>query len=618
MSIQVNQVKGDIVELIFNPKEEDLRVGENLCIKEREAGRGLIVQILEFRMVTYPSLIREQLQLVMGDAAPTLSPLIDALSEAATGLDSSFDSSEVRNLKIAIAKIRKLTGSRWDQWDGWIPTRDVEVTRTDDREVFENCIADLGNPLHLGETLRGEPFSIEGQDLEKVNLITGVKGSGKSYLSKVVLLELIRRGAPCIVFDLNKEYIHLPKHELDPATGEVRRRGIIHLKAGENLKLGLRQFGIAPLVTLLTKYGLPEVSAMYLENRVCKLLEEISWMERSGRKPPFVSIQHLIQMAEDNEYAQSEVVNQAIRSRLEAVKNTGIFAANPQEGVSIYEQYQLVRDGGALIIDVSNLSNLARFGFVQAIIEMVKEICEREIERGTGRFPFVFFEEAHLYISRNTIGYIVTRSRHLGITSFFVTNMVGELDETVLRQVDNLFLMHLPFDDDVRHISKSAMTDQETISSFVKRLRRHHSLIIGNVTRQYPIIVKVKELKGINTAGETQYFFKAQGNGHKSSKKRLTLPATGVAKREGVDLTQVERAWRMIVERIEEKRAFLGSVLAVAKPVGLKGDTLSLAFPPGSTFQKEIAESDECRHLVEEELQALNLPVKIRCLLREP
>ena len=180
MSIQVNQVKGDIVELIFNPKEEDLRVGENLCIKEREAGRGLIVQILEFRMVTYPSLIREQLQLVMGDAAPTLSPLIDALSEAATGLDSSFDSSEVRNLKIAIAKIRKLTGSRWDQWDGWIPTRDVEVTRTDDREVFENCIADLGNPLHLGETLRGEPFSIEGQDLEKVNLITGVKGSGKS------------------------------------------------------------------------------------------------------------------------------------------------------------------------------------------------------------------------------------------------------------------------------------------------------------------------------------------------------------------------------------------------------------------------------------------------------
>ena len=86
--------------------------------------------------------------------------------------------------------------------------------------------------------------------------------------------------------------------------------------------------------------------------------------------------------------------------------------------------------------------------------------------------------------------------------------MISGLDETVLRQVDNLFLLYLPFDDDVRHISKSAMVDQETMGSFVKRLRRHHALILGDVTRQYPVIVKVKELKGIHTAGETQYFFK--------------------------------------------------------------------------------------------------------------
>jgi hypothetical protein len=34
MSIQVYQVRGDIIELIFNPKEVDLHVGENLLIKE--------------------------------------------------------------------------------------------------------------------------------------------------------------------------------------------------------------------------------------------------------------------------------------------------------------------------------------------------------------------------------------------------------------------------------------------------------------------------------------------------------------------------------------------------------------------------------------------------------
>jgi uncharacterized protein len=426
------------------------------------------VQVVAFRMVTYPSLIQEQLELVIGNAQPLSRELLTYLSEAQETLQE-YDASEARNLKIAISKIRKLTGQRWDQWDGWIPIRDVEVTRVSDQELFENCIDDLGNPLHLGQTLRGEPFFIEGHYLEKINVITGVKGAGKSYLSKVVLLELINAGAPCVVFDLNKEYIHLPKHDADPHTGEVRTKGILHLKAGENLKLGVRQFGLSPLVTMLTRFGLPDVSAMYFENRMARLLQEAWHMERQGRTPPFIGIQHLIDMAEELEFSQNEGVSAAIRSRLEAARNTGVFAEQPGEATSLQIEYDKIRNGGALVIDISSLTNLSRQGFVQAIIDIIREICERELQRGTGRFPFVFFEEAHLYISHNTIGYIVTRSRHLGITCFFVTNMISGLDETVLRQVDNLFLLYLPFDDDVRHISKSAMVDQETMGSFVNR-----------------------------------------------------------------------------------------------------------------------------------------------------
>jgi hypothetical protein len=511
MSIQVTQVRGDIVELIFNPREEDLRVGETLRLQDRNTGEGLVVQVVAFRMVTYPSLIQEQLQLAVGQAQQLSPEILTYLSEAQDTLQE-LELSEVRNLKVAISKIRKLTGQRWDQWDGWIPTRDVEVSRIADQELFHNCIDDLGNPLHLGETLRGRPFSIEGHYLEKVNVITGVKGAGKSHLSKVMLLELIKAGAPCVVFDLNKEYIHLPKHDIDPHSGQVRRRGILHLKAGENLKLGVRQFGLSPLVTMLTKFGLPEVSAMHFENRMSRLLQEAWYHEQQGRKVPFIGIQHLLEMADELEFSPNEVVSAAIRSRLEAARNTGVFAERPEEATSLQAEYDKVRHGGALVIDISSLTNLSRQGFVQAIIDILREICEREVQRSTGRFPFVFFEEAHLYISRNTIGYIVTRSRHLGLTCFFVTNMVSGLDETVLRQVDNLFLLNLPFDDDVRHIGKSAIIDQETMSSFVKRLRRHHALILGDVTRQYPIIVKVKELKGIRTAGETQYFFKPRNS----------------------------------------------------------------------------------------------------------
>ncbi len=631
MSIQVNQVKGDLVELVFNPREEDLRVGETLRIEERDTGEGLVVQIIAFRMVTYPSLIQEQLQLAVGQA-PGISPeILTYLSETKEALDD-LEANEVRNLKIAISKIRKLTGQRWDQWDGWIPTRDVEVTRVSDRELFDNSVADLGNPLHIGDTLRGRPFNIEGHYLEKINIVTGVKGAGKSHLSKVLLLELINVGAPCVVFDLNREYIHLPKHDIDPHSGEVSHKGIQHLKAGTNLKLGVRQFGLNPLVTMLTKFGLPEVSAMHFENRMSRLLEEASYHEQQGRRAPFIGIQHLLEMADDLEFSPNEVVSAAIRSRLEAARNTGVFAEDPDEATSMQSEYDKIGQGGALVIDISSLTNLSRQGFVQAIIDILREICEREIQRGTGRFPFVFFEEAHLYINRNTIGYIVTRSRHLGMTCFFVTNMVGGLDETVLRQVDNLFLLHLPFDDDVRHISKSAIVDQETMSSYVKRLRRHHALILGDVTRQYPVIIKVKELKGIRTAGETQFFFKPKTapmgseSDHQSPAPETVVPAVSepeplpliaqqpelpmaeerkpTAQEEKL-LARLQALWPDIIANIREKSAFLGSVLVSSRPSKLLDQTLTIGFTARDGFQREMLEDPEYRELLEKELSTM-------------
>ena len=629
MSIQVNQVKGDLVELVFNPREEDLRVGETLRIEERDTGEGLVVQIIAFRMVTYPSLIQEQLQLAVGQAPGISSEILTYLSEAKDALDD-LEANEVRNLKIAISKIRKLTGQRWDQWDGWIPTRDVEVSRVSDRELFDNSVADLGNPLHLGDTLRGRPFNIEGHYLEKINIVTGVKGAGKSHLSKVLLLELINAGAPCVVFDLNREYIHLPKHEIDPHSGEVLRKGISHLKAGTNLKLGIRQFGLNPLVTMLTKFGLPDVSAMHFENRMSRLLEEASYHEQRGGKAPFIGIQHLLEMADDLEFSPNEVVSAAIRSRLEAARNTGVFAENPDDATSMQLEYDKISQGGALVIDISSLTNLSRQGFVQAIIDILREICEREIQRGTGRFPFVFFEEAHLYINRNTIGYIVTRSRHLGMTCFFVTNMVGGLDETVLRQVDNLFLLHLPFDDDVRHISKSAIVDQETMSSYVKRLRRHHALILGDVTRQYPVIIKVKELKGIRTAGETQFFFKPKTAATPVDSPMPAAPVAAPVVREPEPaplaaqqaelpmaaasqptpqeerlLTRLQALWPDIIAAIRDKSAFLGSVLVTSRPAKLQDQTLTISFTARDGFQRDMLEDPEYRELLEKELSTM-------------
>jgi hypothetical protein len=232
-NVQVYRISNDLVELLFYPREIDLRVGETLTLLERDSGRGLIIQVIAFRSASYPSLVQEQMLNLLGPER-LHAPLLDGIGYSIlVQPGENGRSEELGNIKVALAKIRKTirttqsssSRSRWEQWDGWIPSRDVDIYRTDDAEVFENITHDLGHRLQLGWTLGGHDFFLEGQDLEKVNVITGVKGSGKSHLAKVILLQLIEHGAPCLIFDINREYIHLPKAEIDPQTGETVHPG---------------------------------------------------------------------------------------------------------------------------------------------------------------------------------------------------------------------------------------------------------------------------------------------------------------------------------------------------------------------------------------------------------
>jgi len=322
LNVQVRRIDGDLVELLFDPHEADLRVGETITLREPDADRSVIVQVIAFRSVTFPSLALDQLHTLAGPE-PIHAPLLEVLGYHLS-LPQDLDEQAVKmgNLKVALAKIRKTVPAagdgqpvRWEQWDGWIPARDVEILRTQDHEVFANSTRDLGHRPRMGRTLAGHDFFIEGQDLEKVNVITGVKGAGKSHLAKVILLESIAHGAPCIVFDINKENIHLPKAQVDARTGQTLQRGIVHLEAGGNLRLSVRQFGLVPLMTLMVRFGLPEVSALNFENRLARLWAEAEAMEREHKQPPYIGLEQLMQMADEKNSAAARARRSPRRMR---------------------------------------------------------------------------------------------------------------------------------------------------------------------------------------------------------------------------------------------------------------------------------------------------------------
>jgi len=374
---------------------------------------------------------------------------------------------------IARAKVR-------GPWDGILPGWEAEIFPT------SPPIPETPGPkIFLGRTLEGKEFSPGGRALEKVNVIVGAKGSGKSHLAKVILLGLIRAGAPCLVLDVNREYGGLP--------------GVRTHSVGRNFKLGVREIGVEALSVMLEAFGTPATSLLYFETRLSKLFQE---------KKDFIGIDELISMAEEGEFYPTQsgyaadAVNRTLRSRLEALKLTGMVARSQLEASSFAGVWKEIREGGAVAFDLSGLSTPARMGFAQALLRFLFALVEEE-----EKVPFVFFEEAHLYVTPQGIDALVTRARHTGITSFFITNTPTALPEGVLRAADNLFVFRLPLEEDIKWVAKSGMIEESSLFVLVKALPQHACLPLGEISGRYPLILGPDPLLRCETRGKTRYYF---------------------------------------------------------------------------------------------------------------
>jgi DNA helicase HerA-like ATPase len=162
-------------------------------------------------------------------------------------------------------------------------------------------------------------------------------------------------------------------------------------------------------------------------------------------------------------------------------------------------------DGHPIVFDMTELSAALQRALVRSVLDSIEEICEQELSEKTERYPFIFFEEAHFYISEETILNVITRGRHIGIGSVFVTNTPQKLPDTVFRQLDNLFLLGLTHRDDIRNVSRNSFTDEATIESFATRMPQRHAMIVGNVTDRYPLVLSVDPLPAnVPTTGRTR------------------------------------------------------------------------------------------------------------------
>jgi ABC-type uncharacterized transport system ATPase subunit len=201
--MELASIRGDTVLMLYHPAEALAEVGQQFTILEVPDQReGLVIQVISNESLDYVGLQQEMIQRILEERVAQNLQVV---------LDRERGMGEMRNIKLARAKIRRrIAAGEWLPWDGWIPTRNVAVTRLEGADVLRRILPEAACPLRTFAQFNGTPVRLDGPRLNMVNVIAGVKGSGKSHLAKHLVLALAELHVPCIVYDINGEYTVLP------------------------------------------------------------------------------------------------------------------------------------------------------------------------------------------------------------------------------------------------------------------------------------------------------------------------------------------------------------------------------------------------------------------------
>lgn len=494
--MELATVKGDTVVLLYHPAEDNAEVGEQFALLEMPDGQsGLVVQVIANELIEFDGLAQGMIQRILESRYARTQTLLDGETGAVGG---GMD--EVRDIKIARAKIRKrITAGEWHAWDGYVPTRNIRVQKLGASELLPRVMPAITVPLPDIFSFAGQWCQLEGPRLGHVCAAVGAKGQGKSHLLKLLILALATRGIPVLAFDMNGEYEQLPSAQV--------------LKWQNNFRFRLSELGpgiLKTVVRAVNPFAPGSPSESTFENR---LVEEFRSRRQACKQRgteftidlPYLRDQFSGPMRGGNAY-----VKDAILERLDLIDDMGLFQTEVDvdrsdgEG-TLRERYEAACAGSPIVFDMGSLSPSLRHALVKAVNQTVERISEAERVRGTRRLPYLIYDEGHLYLDEDAILGLITRVRHVGAGCVFASNTPRRLPADVFRQLDNLVLLKLGHDDDVRAVAETAVVDEETVKSLAKRLPKHHALVVGALTSDYPLVVKVAPLpEGVPSSGVTR------------------------------------------------------------------------------------------------------------------
>jgi hypothetical protein len=478
--------EGTVLQVLSFPNE-NVEKGDYLLVEDADAGRALIAQVIDVQFAAIPGVLEELLRTLPDGGEPIQGEDIDPL-EIAPHITYIQDAS------LLICKIRAtLENEMLTPSSSWLPSRSQStIKKLSVPALMKLAKVDGKLPIILGGTKDSSLLTIDASAIDgTLNIITGKKGCGKSHLSKLLMVNLVGYKAAVVVFDLNGEYSSLGM------TNDGKRNmyydKIYALAPGQNFKVALEQLHLNVVMGIL-------VHALHLPGTSAREFRRLWKQLKESGKLTLSALGEAIRNLNCNQH-----VRDALASRFHSLINSGFFTDNLAESALLEECLMKAKDqGGAIIVNLKNTSNIDR----QIVVEYILGKLVDSLQSWKLKATFLFAEEAHLYLRETYWDDIVTRMRHFGIFTTFITNQPDTIKDGIYRQADNIFLFNFMNEHDLEVVSRAARVDAETVKCIARDLPPHHCLTLGRVVHDFPMVTRVRTLD-LKTMGETRLFFNA-------------------------------------------------------------------------------------------------------------
>ncbi|MFX0006585.1 MAG: ATP-binding protein [Promethearchaeota archaeon] len=316
--------------------------------------------------------------------------------------------------------------------------------------------------------------------LNKHFAILSISGGGKSYLTSVLIEELLSRnmdlGTPAIIlFDVHGEYTYLKD------IPEFKKKINIH-------DISYFQIGIPKLSVYSFKKYQEQIS--YVQIR--ELTKYIKKLKRDKNLKNNYTLNDIIEQIE-NDTEGNRSTKQALVGWLSELKRLTLFGSQENP----------------ILNNIVNKQQLTIFNFQKEISIRKKQIivdyiCNRlfDLRRMNNVPPFLLIvEEAHQFcpeaahanaISKSVIEMIAREGRKFMACLCLISQRPKKLSTTALSQCNSKLVLNIKNPYDLKHLMDSSEAITKEYTSMISSLGVGEMLLMGNAIN-YPIFIDVRE-----------------------------------------------------------------------------------------------------------------------------